>query len=91
MIDIEMLGPHGPETIRFERFDGDHVRITTGVGTIEQTWLDLTIETWRKIVADVDPPPQEWTCGHVAGAMCAECYRQLAAKAHELAEQVLDK
>jgi heterodisulfide reductase subunit B len=29
----------------------------------------------------------EWTCGHVAGGMCAECYRVLAAKAHELVEQ----
>jgi outer membrane murein-binding lipoprotein Lpp len=28
----------------------------------------------------------EWSCGHVAGSMCAECYRELAAKAHELAE-----
>lgn len=25
-----------------------------------------------------------WTCGHVAGAMCAECHRQLAARAAEL-------
>jgi len=31
----------------------------------------------------------EWTCGHVGGAMCAECYRILAAKAHELAEDNL--
>jgi len=29
----------------------------------------------------------QWTCGHVAGAMCAECYRLLAQKAHELAEE----
>jgi Zn ribbon nucleic-acid-binding protein len=29
----------------------------------------------------------EWTCGHIAGAVCAECYRQLAQKAHELAEE----
>lgn len=28
--------------------------------------------------------PAEWSCGHVAGAMCQECYRELAAKAHEL-------
>jgi len=27
----------------------------------------------------------EWTCGHVAGAHCAECYRLLAVKAHRLA------
>ena len=32
-----------------------------------------------------DGAAQEWTCGHKAGAACAECYRLLAAKAHELA------
>src|SRR4030095_10623803 len=30
----------------------------------------------------------EWSCGHVGGAMCAECYRLLAAKAHELAMEI---
>lgn len=29
-----------------------------------------------------------WTCGHVGGAMCAECYRALARKAKELQEEV---
>jgi hypothetical protein len=29
-----------------------------------------------------------WTCGHVGGAVCAECHRILAAKAHELQEEV---
>jgi hypothetical protein len=29
----------------------------------------------------------EWSCGHVAGSMCAECFRELAAKAHVLAEE----
>ncbi len=29
----------------------------------------------------------QWTCGHVAGAMCAECYRELARRAHELSEE----
>jgi hypothetical protein len=29
----------------------------------------------------------QWTCGHEAGATCAECYRDLAAKAHDLAEE----
>lgn len=33
---------------------------------------------------------EEWTCGHVASAMCAECYRLLAARANELAEENLD-
>jgi DNA-binding transcriptional regulator PaaX len=38
---------------------------------------------------DLLPPgtEAEWTCGHVAGAMCAECYRILAERAHELAEE----
>jgi hypothetical protein len=31
----------------------------------------------------------DWTCGHHAGAMCAECWRELAAKAIELAEENL--
>jgi len=31
--------------------------------------------------------PDEWTCGHVAGAMCAECYRLLAQRANALAEE----
>jgi hypothetical protein len=31
----------------------------------------------------------EWTCGHVGGAVCAECHRLLAARAHELAEENL--
>jgi hypothetical protein len=30
-----------------------------------------------------------WTCGHEAGAMCAECYRILAQQAHELAVENL--
>jgi len=30
----------------------------------------------------------EWTCGHIGGAVCGECYRLLAAKAHELAMQL---
>ena len=30
---------------------------------------------------------EEWTCGHTAGAMCQECYRLLAERAHVLAEQ----
>lgn len=29
----------------------------------------------------------EWTCGHVGGAQCAECYRALARRAHELADE----
>jgi hypothetical protein len=39
---------------------------------------------------DMLPPNTEavWTCGHVGGAVCAECYRLLAAKAHELVEEV---
>lgn len=32
----------------------------------------------------------EWTCGHSAGSMCQECYRILARKAHELAEENLE-
>ena len=35
-----------------------------------------------------DPGISEWSCGHVAGSVCAECYRQLPAKAHALAEEV---
>lgn len=34
---------------------------------------------------------EPWTCGHVAGAMCAECYRLLAQRAHELAEEVIER
>ena len=28
-----------------------------------------------------------WTCGHQANGMCSECYRELARKAGELAEE----
>lgn len=40
---------------------------------------------------DLLPPntEAEWTCGHVGSAMCAECYRILASKAHDLAEENL--
>lgn len=31
----------------------------------------------------------EWTCGHVCGAVCAECYRLLGAWASELAAENL--
>jgi hypothetical protein len=31
----------------------------------------------------------EWTCGHVAGAVCAECHRILIQRANELAEENL--
>lgn len=31
----------------------------------------------------------EWSCGHVAGAMCQECFRVLARRAHELAVENL--
>jgi len=38
---------------------------------------------------DLLPPntEAEWTCGHVAGAVCAQCYRELANAAHQLAEE----
>jgi hypothetical protein len=29
----------------------------------------------------------EWSCGHVAGSMCAECYSELAGKANKLAAE----
>ena len=40
---------------------------------------------------DTLPPntEAEWSpCGHVGGAVCKECYRLLAAKAMELADDV---
>jgi hypothetical protein len=38
------------------------------------------------------PPNTEavWTCGHVGGAVCAECYRLLARKAFDLQTAVDD-
>lgn len=38
---------------------------------------------------DLLPPgtEAEWTCGHVGGAVCAECYRLLLARANELAAE----
>jgi hypothetical protein len=32
----------------------------------------------------------EWTCGHTGGAHCAECYRILARRAHQLAEENME-
>jgi len=32
-------------------------------------------------------PVHEWTCGHVAGAVCGECYRLLAQRANQLAQE----
>lgn len=29
-----------------------------------------------------------WSCGHTGGAVCAECHRELARKAHELQMEV---
>jgi hypothetical protein len=40
--------------------------------------------TWRFLVTG----PDEWACGHVAGSMCAECFRELAERAHQLAERL---
>jgi hypothetical protein len=31
--------------------------------------------------------PFKWTCGHEGGAVCAECHRELAARANQLAEE----
>jgi len=31
----------------------------------------------------------EWACGHVAGAVCAECHRLLTLRANELADENL--
>lgn len=28
--------------------------------------------------------PEEWTCGHVATAVCADCYKILVQRANEL-------
>ena len=41
-----------------------------------------------EVLADAPDEKQneEWSCGHVAGAVCQECYRNLAVRAHELAE-----
>jgi regulator of replication initiation timing len=33
---------------------------------------------------------EHWTCGHVAGSMCRQCYSELAQRAHVLAEQVIE-
>jgi hypothetical protein len=55
MITIEMFSSNdGPEAVTFER-DGELIRITIGFGSIKQTKLDISLETWRKIVNDVDP------------------------------------
>jgi len=32
----------------------------------------------------------EWICGHTAGAVCAECYRALARRAANLADEVFE-
>lgn len=32
----------------------------------------------------------DWSCGHVAGSVCAECYQALARRANKLAEQVFE-
>lgn len=42
--------------------------------------IDALTNRW----ANLNAAP--WSCGHVAGAMCAECYRRLAWQAHELTE-----
>ena len=39
----------------------------------------------RKLALRDKGTEAEWTCGHVGGAMCQECYRQLAAEANKLA------
>ena len=36
------------------------------------------------------PEKAEWTCGHVAGFHCAECFGNLAWAAHVLAEELDD-
>lgn len=47
------------------------------------------------MAGQLPPPPRvkvrktPWTCGHVASWVCAECFRELAAKAHQLAEENL--
>ena len=42
-----------------------------------------------KIIASIpSAPDNEWTCGHVAGSACGQCYQELAAKAHELQMEV---
>jgi hypothetical protein len=33
-----------------------------------------------------DGTEAEWTCGHIGGAVCAQCYQQLVRKANELNE-----
>jgi hypothetical protein len=33
-------------------------------------------------------PLLEWTCGHTAGSHCAQCYAELAGKAHQLQEEI---
>jgi len=51
-----------------------------------------TLATHYDVPLDWFSPPKnesKWTCGHVGGAMCAECYRILAWRAHELAEENL--
>jgi hypothetical protein len=37
----------------------------------------------------IDRTVWEWSCGHSAASICAECYRELAAEAHRLAEENL--
>jgi len=49
--------------------------------------LEIARRRWRQLRGEA--VGEEWSCGHTAGAMCQECYRLLAARAHELAEENL--
>jgi hypothetical protein len=47
----------------------------------------FTVEERNFLLALINADPAEWTCGHTAGMVCAECHQILARKATELAAE----
>ena len=56
--------------------------------------ITVRVDGHGRIVAEGVPPGwtvvpdvSEWTCGHEASAVCAECHRELTAKSNRLAAE----
>lgn len=50
--------------------------------------MTVTPSELEAMFAEIDA--MQWTCGHANGSCCLECYRILADKARQLAEENLE-
>jgi hypothetical protein len=79
-----LTDPHKRERVSFRVRDAQDNRIGTCYLEDHARLIVAALNGFQATAA------VEWTCGHVAGMVCAECYTELSRRANALAAQILD-